>query len=85
MLDEERAYYDAHREELLSTYRGRYVVVKGKALVGVFNTVEEALSEGARQFGVESFLVRRVEEFEKTAQIPALTLGLLRADTRRSA
>lgn len=81
MLDKERKYFEAHRDEWLRTHPGKFVLVKDEELVGVFNTQQEALIEGARRFGTESFLVRQVEESEQLIYIPALTLGLLRADS----
>jgi hypothetical protein len=39
------------------------------------------LSEGARRFGLDSYLIRQVEESEEPVSIPALTLGILGANT----
>lgn len=79
MLEEELRFYEQHEKELLSKFPGKFVLVKGSRLVGTFDTHEEALEEGARLFGLESVLVRRVEEVPVAAYVPALTLGLLRA------
>ena len=84
MLEIERKYFSEHRAELLSRHSGKIVVIKDDQLVGAFNTIEEALAEGARRFGLTSFLVREVSATEeKEINIPALTLGLLRADSSR--
>lgn len=85
MLDKERKYYEEHRAEWLSKYPDKIVLVKGEELIGTFDTLDDAMSEGARRFGLDSFLVRCVEESEEAVSIPALTLGLLRADTTRPA
>jgi hypothetical protein len=79
MLEEEIHYFDEHLKDLLARSRGNFALVKGSRLVGTFDTQEEALEAGARAFGLESFLVRRVEEAPVAAYVPALTLGLLRA------
>lgn len=84
MLDEERAYFDEHLPDWLQHYPGKYIVVRGNELVGTFDTQEQALSEGARRFGLSSFLVRQVLESNPEVRIPALTLGLLNADSQRS-
>jgi hypothetical protein len=81
MLEKERKYFETHRAEWLQQHAGKFVLVKGEELIGVFNTQQEALIEGARRFGMESFLVRQVEESEQLIYIPALTLGILRADS----
>ena len=82
MLEQERKYFAENRDELLARYPGKFVLVKGDELIGTFNTIEEALADGARRFATESFLVRQVTAAdEKEISIPALTLGLLRADS----
>ncbi|HXL79644.1 MAG TPA: DUF5678 domain-containing protein [Pyrinomonadaceae bacterium] len=84
MLDKERQYFADHLAELLSQHLGQFVVVKDDELIGAFNTIEEALAEGARRFGLKPFLVRQVSAAdEKEINIPALTLGLLHADSSR--
>ena len=81
MLEQEREFYDAHIQEWMKTHSGRFVVVKNDELVGFFDSLDEALSAGAARFGLSSFLVRRVGEVVEPVIIPALTLGLLNADS----
>jgi len=84
MLERERQYFSEHLGELISQHLGQFVVIKDDELVGAFNTIEEALAEGARRFGLTPFLVRQVTVAEeKEINIPALTLGILRADSSR--
>ena len=80
MLEQERAYYDAHLQEWLQRFADRFVLVKGQELIGTYDTQEGALSDGARRFGLSSFLIRRVEPTQPVFSAPALTLGILRAD-----
>jgi hypothetical protein len=82
-LETELAYYRAHRDEWLKSYRDRFVLVKGEKLIGVFNTQEEALRVGARSFGLNSFLIQRVTETDRPVDIPAYTFGLLGAPSHR--
>ena len=44
--------------------------------------MDEALREGGRRFGLQSFLVRRVIETIAEVSFPALALGLIHADPR---
>ena len=81
MLEREIQYFEDHRGELLAKHRHQFVLIKGDQLIGAFQTNEEALSEGARLFGLDSYLVRQVEESEEPVTIPALTLGILGANT----
>ncbi len=80
MLDTERQYYATHMDEWSKTNAGRFAVVKGEELAGMFATINEALAAGASRYGLSPFLVRRVGDQEDKVSIPALTLGLLRAN-----
>lgn len=84
-LEQERAFYAAHEAEWATAHPGRFVVVKGERLLGAFDSIEEALAAGAATFGVESFLVRRLGEKQVEVNIPALTMGLLRANSQHPA
>lgn len=85
MLEQERQYFADNLADWLRSFPGKFVVVKGQELIGVFDTIEDALSEGARRFTLEPFLVRRVQETGDEINIPALTLGILRANSTRPA
>lgn len=84
MLENERKFFEQHRLEWMKDSPGKFVLVKNEELVGTFDTLQAALTEGARRFGTESFLVRQVEEAEQLVYIPALTLGILRANSTHS-
>jgi hypothetical protein len=84
MLEKEREYYDENLADWLRLYPGKFVLIKESALIGVFDTVEDAIAAGARRFALESALIRRVQEQQDAVSVPALTLGILRADSTRS-
>ena len=83
VLELELEYYHTHLDELLEESPGKFALIKADKLIGAFDTNEEALSEGARRFGLESFLVRKITRVEEKVVIPALTLGLLGAGSTR--
>lgn len=85
MLEKERQYYDEKLSEWTGIYEGKFVLVKGHELIGVYDDPDAALAEGARQFGMTSFLVRQVVPVQQEVSVPALTLGILRVDTSRPA
>ena len=85
LLEQERTFYAAHEAEWMNAHPGRFVVVKGERLLGAFDSMEEALAAGAAAFGLQSFLIRRLGEKQAEVNIPALTLGLLRADPQHPA
>lgn len=80
MLEIERRAFDSMQNHLMAVCPGSFVVIKGEELIGNYSTIQEALAEGARRFGLDSFLVRKVETKTEEISIPALTLGILRAD-----
>lgn len=79
MLDAERAAYAKHAAEWTARHPGKFAVVRGESLAGVFDTIDEALAAGARSFGLQPFLVRQLGQPPEHISIPALAMGLLRA------
>lgn len=79
ILDKELQFYQLHRSELLEKHEGQVALIHGEDLIGTFPTDEEALSEGARRFGLVPFLVKSIRKEEPEVHIPALTLGILHA------
>ena len=79
-LEKELRTYDAKKAELLRSAGGKFVLIKGEELIGLYDTIEEALSAGAERYGLDAFLVREVRSEEEKVSIPALTLGILNAD-----
>ena len=63
-LEQELATY---RENLLDLARheGRYVLIHGNDVVDTFSSYEDALRQGYRQFGLQPFLVKRIETVEQ--------------------
>jgi hypothetical protein len=84
MLEQEVRFYEEHRSEWAREHPCSFVLVKGAALVGVFPTLEDALVEGARRFGLESFLARSTDQPEAAVSIPAMAAGVLHADPPRT-
>ena len=79
VLEEELRTYAAQEEELKRSAPGKFVVIKGTEIVGTFDTLELALTEATRRFGLAPYLVRRIGDPIQQLDIPALTLGLIGA------
>jgi hypothetical protein len=58
MLEKERAFYKAHREELRSKYLGKRVVIADDQVLGVYDTDREALQETIKTRIRGSFMVK---------------------------
>jgi hypothetical protein len=59
-LEEEQATYHARLSELLAD-QGKFVLIHGPDIVGIYSTSQEAMREGYERFKLEPFLVRRIE------------------------
>ena len=59
-LTEEIAAYEGMRSHLESEHLGKWVVVYEEALVGVYESFEDATSEAVKRFGRGPYLIREV-------------------------
>jgi hypothetical protein len=84
VLEKERKYLDSHRDELLKEYGGKILVISGDQVTGAFDTMEEALQGAVARHGLDSVLIRRPSEAQIEFSAPALTLGILNADSTYS-
>ena len=57
--------YESHKAELLRHSPGKYVLIKGGDIIGLYSREEEAFSEGYRRFRMTGFVVKPVQEREK--------------------
>jgi hypothetical protein len=80
ILVEERGFYQENRAALLQQHLGKFVLIKGRQLLGVFDSPEVAYAEGLKLLGNVPMLVIQVLPEQPVARFPALQLGLIRAD-----
>ena len=67
LLRQELETYDTHREQLLGEARGKFVLIRGDSIVSTYDTEQDAINEGYRQFGNVPFLVKRVAALDEPA------------------
>lgn len=79
MLREELEFFNSMRSKWLESYRDKFVLIKGKDLIGVFDSFRAAYEAGVKKLGNTPFLIKRVTEKEQVERFPALTLGILHA------
>lgn len=77
-LEREIAAFEKHRLELEATHSGKFVLIHGDEVAGVFDTFENAAGEGLRRYGEQEFLIRQVGAPEPKLS-PAILYGLARA------
>jgi hypothetical protein len=59
-LERELQTYETKRAELLA-HVGKFVLIHGDQVVGTWDSYEDALNVGYKNFGLEPFLVKRIE------------------------
>jgi len=60
MLEKEYAYYQAHKDEFLKIYLGKFIVIVNEEIIGTFATVDEAYKEAAKTHQPGTFLIQQV-------------------------
>ena len=83
-LETERKYLQSHKDELLKQYGGKFLVISGEQVTGAYATIEDALQNSVTMHGLNSVLIRQAGEAEIEFSAPALTLGILSADSTHS-
>jgi len=63
-LDEELATYQAQKNNLLAKARGKFVLIKGDQIVGIFENRIDAVRQGYKNFGNVPFLTKEILEIE---------------------
>ncbi len=63
-LEQENETYNNELAVLLGN-EGKFVLIKGDEVVGIFDTYEAALTAGYGRFGLDSFLVRQIQQIQQ--------------------
>jgi hypothetical protein len=59
MLEKELNFYISHQKELIESYNGKFLVIVGEDVVGVFESEIEAYNESKVNYTPGSFLIQR--------------------------
>ncbi|MHB8779811.1 MAG: hypothetical protein ACYC55_00295 [Candidatus Geothermincolia bacterium] len=65
-LEREFQYYLEHQEELAQAYDGKFVVIKGETILGVYDSQDEAINETTKTEALGTFLVQKVSTGEES-------------------
>jgi hypothetical protein len=76
LLDTELCTYAEHRDELLREAEGQFVLIRGRAVAGVYTTDMEAIDAGYHQFGNVPFLVKEIVAVEQPETFASRLIGL---------
>jgi hypothetical protein len=75
-LQQELDFFERKRLELLGRAAGKYALIKGAELIGVFDTELEAARAGYRQIGNEPFLIKHIVEADIPLVFTSFNLGM---------
>lgn len=64
VLAEELDTYFREKPKLLVEARGKFVLIKGRSVIGIFDTFQHAVEEGINRFDVVPMLVRQILDVE---------------------
>ena len=59
-IDVELAAYEGLRERLETEHMGKWVLLKNRELIGVFDSFEQAAEDAVKKFGRGPYLIRQV-------------------------
>jgi hypothetical protein len=69
-LERELETFRTRLPELIDKEAGRFVLIHGDEVAGVWDDKTQALEEGYRRFGLEPFLVKRIVANETPLFVP---------------
>jgi hypothetical protein len=72
-LERELATFHDNFAKLLSDGEGKFALVHGSRIVGIFDTYADALAEGYKLFKLEPFLVKQIQAIEQAHFIARAT------------
>ena len=64
-LKTELETFERHKHQLIAEHEGKYVLIHGNEVAGVWDTYADALKAGYDRFGLEPFLVKQISGIEK--------------------
>jgi hypothetical protein len=76
VLQQELEFFEQQRLKLFARAPGKYALVKGANLIGVFDTELEAIRAGYEKVGNEAFLVKHIVEADVPLTFTSFNLGI---------
>lgn len=76
VLETELKTYDQHRDHLLGTAEGKFVLIRNDRMIGVYDSKMDAIALGYQQFGNVPFLVKQIVKVETPQNFTSNLLGV---------
>ena len=68
--------YERHREHLLGTAEGKFVLIRHEDIAGVYDSKMDAIAQGYQKFGNVPFLVKQILKVETPQTFVSGLLGV---------
>jgi hypothetical protein len=73
IFEREIATYEREKKRLLGEALGKFALIKGDDVIGIYESQNDAIDEGWRRFPGEATLTKRIVEVEIPVHIPRAT------------
>jgi hypothetical protein len=75
-LETELQYFNEHRAEFMEQAAGKFALIKGDRLIGMFDSETSAIRNGYQKLGNVPFLVKQVTEVDIPLTFTSFNLGV---------
>ena len=76
VLETELKTYEEHRDHLLGTAEGKFVLIRNDQVIGVYDSKMDAIAQGYQKFGNVPFLVKQIVKVEAPQNFISNLLGV---------
>jgi hypothetical protein len=67
VLENEQAYFEAHKSEIRKKYPGKRIVISGNGITGAYDTDGEAYAEAVKTMVPGTFMIKPVTQTDEGA------------------
>ena len=77
MFAEELKYFISHQDELVKKHRGKFLVIKGKKVIGVYASAMDAYFSAQESHELGSFMIQPCEPGTDAYTVTIASAGLV--------
>ena len=75
-LETEWRFFEANRERLVAKGEGKFVLIRGRKIIGLYESKWDAIEQGYERFGNVPFFVKRIERVETPIYIVSSLIAI---------
>ncbi|MBR1753909.1 hypothetical protein IJ732_03655 [bacterium] len=68
MLEKEYKYYNENKSDFIDKYLDKHIVIKNNEVLGVYNSLAEAIQDSLQTNDLGTFLVKHIEKEEQAVR-----------------